>query len=497
MVESRSVKKTRTRKTTRAALFAGAAALMSLAPVACAQSSDALINKLEQKGILTAEEAKELREESRQDFNSGFTNSFDKAFGKITGMPDWVTGYRLSGDFRGRFDDETGDNPGFPDRIRLRYRLRVGLAVNMTDNLQVGFRVASGDPAPGSGYGGNPNGNTSTFQDNFSKKFIYIDAAYGKWMPINDGTWMVAATFGKMDNPFALSPMVFDPDLTPEGAALQASYQINDQQSLAFNGAAFVLDEQKLSTQDPFMYGAQLLWNAQWTPRLATALGIAAFDIVNAGMLTVDSVPVVNLGNTRNLVNALTGQGVSTYGPAFNYNPVIGDFSVTYTLDRFPLYQGKFPVKLATEFMENPGAPGNNEGYWGGVTFGKAGKKGAWDISYRYQYLEADAWYDQMVDDDNGVFYSNQVNGAPTLSSTFSGGPIPLGVYGGTNIKGHLIRFDYSITDALMFSVTCYINDLINPALNVSNVSFPPNSNVPGQPQNSMIHLMADLMWKF
>jgi hypothetical protein len=495
------MKKTRAQKTTRAALFAGAAALMSMAPPTYAQSSDALINKLEQKGILSADEARELREESRQDFNSGFTNSFDKAFGKITGMPDWVTGYKLSGDFRGRFDDFTGDNPDFTDRIRLRYRLRVGLLVNMKDDLQVGFRVGSGEPAPGAvsgsslNYGGNPNSNNSTLQDNFSKKFLYVDAAYGKWTPINDGTWMLVTTIGKMDNPFAFSPMVFDADLTPEGAVLQGGYKFNDSQSLSLIGAAFVLDEQKLSSQDPFIYGAQLLWNAKWTPRFESSLGIAAFDIVNRNMLTVDSVPVVNLGNTRTLVPALTGGlGATTYGLVYNYNPVIGDASFTYTLDSFPLYQGKFPIKLAAEFMDNPGAPSNNEGYWGGITFGKSGKKGTWDITYRYEYLEADAWYDQMVDDDNAAFYSNQVNGAPNLSSSASGAPIPLGVYGGTNIKGHLVKFNYSITDALTFSMTCYVNDLIKPGLNIQNVTF---GTGPGQPQNNMIHVMADIMWKF
>lgn len=489
------MKKTRTSKTTQAALFAGASALISLAPVTHAQSSDALINKLEQKGILSAEEAKELREESRQDFNSGFTNSFENAFGKITGMPGWVTGYKFGGDFRGRFEDFTGDNPGFPDRIRLRYRLRAGLVVNLKDDLQVGFRVGSANPSPGTGYGGNPLSNNSTLQDNFSKKFLYIDAAYGKWTAIDDGTWLIAATIGKMDNPFPLSWMVFDPDLTPEGAALQAGYKLNDRQSLVFNGAAFVLDEQKLSSQDPFMYGAQLLWNAKWTPRLESSLGIAAFDIVNRNILTVDSVSVVNLGNTRTSVPALTGgTGADTFGLLYNYNPVIGDASVTYTLDRFPLYRGKFPIKLAAEFMDNPGAPSNNEGYWGGITFGKSGRKGAWDITYRYEYLEADAWYDQMVDDDNAAFYSNPVNGGPGLSTSSSGAAIPLGVFGGTNIKGHMVRFNYSITDALTFSLTCYVNDLINPALNVQSVTFGAG---PGQPKNSMLHVMADIMWKF
>ncbi len=33
---------------------------------------------------------------------------------------------------------------------------------------------------------------------------------------------------------------------------------------------------------------------------------------------------------------------------------------------------------------------------------------------------------------------------------------------GGTNIKGHLIKFNYSIYDSLTFSFTAYINELIN-----------------------------------
>ena len=494
------MKKNRPTKTTRAALFTGAAALMALTPSIRGQSSsDALINKLEQKGILSAAEAKELRAESRQDFNSSFTNSFDKAFGKITGMPDWVTGYKLSGDFRGRFEDFTGDNPDFPDRIRLRYRLRVGLTVNMKDDLQAGFRLASGDSAGGS-FGGNPLSNNSTFQDDFTKKFLYIDAAYGKWTAINDGTWLVATTIGKMDNPFPLTAMVFDPDLTPEGAVIQAGYKINDVHSLALIGAAFVLDEQKLSSQDPFMYGAQLQWNAKWTPRLESSLGVAVFDIVNRDLLTVgssgkavDSVPTVNLGNTRAPTTPLSGSpGDITYGLRYNYNPIIADASVTYTLDTFPLYRGKFPIKLTGEFMDNPGAADKNHGYWGGVTFGKSGKKGTWDVSYRYEYLEADAWYDQLVDDDMAAFYSNPVNGGPTPSSTVTSAPSPIGVFGGTNLKGHLVRFNYSITDALTFSAICYVSDLINPELNVQSTLLGP-----AQPQNNVIHLMADLMWKF
>jgi polyhydroxyalkanoate synthesis regulator phasin len=87
---------TKKNKTTKLALFAGAAALAALAPQVHAQSSDALIDKLVDKGILSSDEAKDLRDETDKDFKT--------AVAAKTGMPDWVTSYKLYGDFRGRFD---------------------------------------------------------------------------------------------------------------------------------------------------------------------------------------------------------------------------------------------------------------------------------------------------------------------------------------------------------------------------------------------------------
>jgi hypothetical protein len=339
---------------------------------------------------------------------------------------------------------------------------------------------------------GSPLSNNSTMQDNGSKKMIYIDAAYGKWTPINDGVWMMAATIGKMDQPFQVSQMVFDSDYTPEGAALQGSCKINDNHSLAVNGAAFVLDEVAASGRDPFMYGGQAIWNANWTPRIASSLGIGVFDIVNPGALGLSGFT----GNTNNynpggVQNVNQGNSRNRYGNLdYNYNPIVVSASATYTLDTFPLYNGKFPIKFAGEYMNNPGADpvkghDNNIGYWVGIQLGKSGKKGTWDIFYRYQYLEADAWYDELVDDDNVVFYANGAAGT-ALAKT--------GWVSGTNIKGQMIKFDYSLTDALTFTFTAYLNNLINPTLNTTGITAP---NVPNEPKNYALHVMADLMWKF
>jgi hypothetical protein len=439
---------------------------MALTPQTHAQSSvDALLNKLEQKGILSVYEAKELKAENAQDTAA----DFNKALGAKFPIPDWVTSYKLYGDFRGRFDDVSTATPAFKNssggsavddnNIRLRYRLRVGLTINMKDDLQVGFRLGS-DDAGTTANGGNPLSNNSTLQANGSKKFIFVDAAYGKWTPINDGTTMLAATIGKMDQPFQASSMLFDPDYTPEGAALQATYKINNNNSLAFNGGALVLDQG--NTRGPFLLGAQAIWNATWSSKIGTSLGLAGYEISNKK----DLIPTAGTGASydSNLGNTIVG-GI----PARNFNPFVLSGSATYTLDSFPLYPGAFPVKLAGEYMDNPAANNNNTGWWGGVTLGKSGKKGAWDISYRYQRLEADAWWDQVVDDDNIALYPTSLTAGAAA--------------GGTNVKGHLVKFNYSIYDSLTFSFTAYINDLIN-------------SPVPGA-KTGAVHAMADLMWKF
>src|SRR4051794_3005575 len=82
-----------------------------------AQSSDALIDKLVDKGILTVKEANDLREEADKNFS--------QAYAVKSGMPDYVNQFKFTGDFRGRYESFNGDNDDFTSRNRFRYRLRV------------------------------------------------------------------------------------------------------------------------------------------------------------------------------------------------------------------------------------------------------------------------------------------------------------------------------------------------------------------------------------
>ena len=465
-------------KSNKYAAVAGALALTAMGATAQAQSADALIDKLVDKGILTSKEANDLRAETDKDFN--------KAYSLKSGLPEWVSSLKFNSDFRGRFERNYWDNAALVTRDRYRYRLRFGVTASFYDDFTVGFRLASANQASGigAGTGGNPVSLNTDIGGGSSKKLVYFDTAFASWNPIHTGDWTVTMTAGKMDNPFALSNMVFDYDITPEGAALQGGYTINDKQAIKFNSAFFVLGEISKATgpylspsHDPFMLGAQALWESKWTPKVESAFGVAAFAVSGKSNLALGtSQPNFSNGNTRSAAGYLLN----------NYTPIVASGAVTYKLASFPGYEGQFPLKLSGEYLKNPGASANNQGYFAGIQLGKAGHKGLWEIFYRYQRLDGDAWYESFPDDDNGAFYSSAA--IPGSAKVYSNAG---GFFGGTNIKGHLVKATYNFTDYLNMSMTFYLNDLINrPLAGAGALAAAGNTSGAG-------HFMVDMMWKF
>ena len=464
------------------AMVAGAVAMERTT----AQSADALIEKLVEKGILSSKEAVELRKETDSDFGKALRNRQD--------LPDWVTVFKLTGSFAGRFEHFHADNPLYTERTRYRYRARLGAVVTLKEDFEVGIQMSSGEFDPRYG-GGSPVSGQSTLASGASRKPVFFELAYGKWTAINNDIATASMTIGKMRNPFQPSSsvadeptMLFDPDIFPEGLAASVSYHIDPKHTLNFDGGYYVLGEvdQTLPVDnilspghDPAFYGGQLTWNAKWSKKLSTALGVSAFSLTGRENLRVFTppapdllaVPNVNAGNTR------SGLG----GLAYDMTPLMVSPQVVYTLSSFPLYPGEFPVRLYGDYAENPSAPRDNVGYRLGIRLGKASKKGTWDVGYRYQSLGADVWYEELVDDNNGAFYQQ----ADPLSGFFipSDGTGGRGYRGGTNVRGHLVRVNYAITDGLMFSFNYYLNSLIHPS---------PAGSVSGAG-----HFFTDLEWKF
>lgn len=450
--------------TTWAALAAGIFVTGLTGSLGHGQSSDSLLNKLVDKGILTTKEAEDLKKESSSDFT--------KAYQAKSGMPDWVTSLKINGDFRARYEGhffEDGEGPFAVQRDRFRYRVRLGMVATLQDNFDIGFRLASADGAGGFTQG-NPVSASSTAQDNATRKGIFVDLAYAKWHPLNSASMDASLTIGKMENPFAVSYNVFDPDYNPEGLAGQFTYRLNSQHALKATGGAFVLDELQFDTSDPYLLGAQLGLESTWSKHLSSSLSAGVLNITTPTNLVNAAVPNVNRGNTRNAAGA----------PTTFFNPILGDASVTYTLDSFPLYKGAFPIKAIGEYLINPATSSDNEAYMVGAVFGRASKRGQWELSYQYRELGANSWYEELPDDDFVGFYQAQQANAGFNSAA---NPAGAGYGGGTNVRGHVGKVSYAILDSLLFAVTYYNGQLVDES--------------PAGSKSAVHHLMVDLIWKF
>lgn len=449
----------KSKKLTWAATAASILASATFATTGRAQQSEALLEVLVKKGVLTEQEAEDLKADLAKE---------SKQFVKVRSIGKETMSLDLYGDVRTRIEGFYSDDPAMVDRTRFRYRLRVGMTATLFDRFEAGLRLTSSEA--NSSFGGDPISGNTTYQDNGSKKFIYIDLAYGRWYAFTNQSFQSTLTLGKMENPFVLSDMVFDGDYTPEGGGLSFGYNPSLSHALKLNVGGFVLDEIGGQSEDPYMVGAQVRWDANWAyneahaPKLQSSVGIAALAIMQENVLTNGAVPNVNRGNTR-----LPGSGVLAY----HYNPIVADAAITYTFDKAPLYNGAFPIRVGGDFMYNTAAPERNRAFSAGITLGKAGKKGTWDVGYRYKYLGADAWYEEVVDSDFGAFY--QV--AQANSGTGTG-------YGaGTNIKGHVFKVSYAPFNSIVLSATWLKTKLIDEPV--------------GGSDSDMNRVQIDALWKF
>jgi hypothetical protein len=201
-----------------AALCAGC--LLPLNPLR-AQGDSALLDALVKKGVLTDQEAEDIRADEQKDYSS-------TAASKIN-LSTSIKSITFYGDLRVRYEMRDGtvhagdvDSGGLVSggdsqtRSRWRYRLRFGVKGDLYDQFFYGLRLAT-----------NPNYDRSgnvTFGDSDSggpfgkdKSLLAVDQVFLGWKP----TDYITLTGGKMPNPFYTTSMVWDENLNPEGAAEQ------------------------------------------------------------------------------------------------------------------------------------------------------------------------------------------------------------------------------------------------------------------------------------
>jgi len=235
-------------------------ALLASSPsLSFAGEVDILMRKLVEKGILTKQDAESIVQEIRQETPKQEKEQQKVETKKIESKeaevpqwakklpdwvinpPDWIKNIKLSGDLRLRYQWEDRKDDDKEDRNRGRFRLRLGAETRLVDEVKVGFGLASGS--------GDPRSTNVTFENTFEKKNVKIDYAFAEYKPAK---WF-SVIGGKFQNLlYRPSDLLWDTDITPEGAAAKFKHSVLHNLELFFNSGFFILDERS-SNKDPFM----------------------------------------------------------------------------------------------------------------------------------------------------------------------------------------------------------------------------------------------------
>jgi hypothetical protein len=449
-------------------------ALLITTSKVCAQSSDAVLDLLIKKGVITKQEADAVREQAKEQ-NAKIIEQYSKVK-----TSSWVNSINFYGDLRLRMDSinfETDPATGqawLPNQLLWRYRLRLGMEAKFVDWATINVRLASGD--------GNPVSLNQTFDQTFRKFGINVDVASVTLRPPNQDWITVIA--GKMLNPFWQpnlgSSMIYSVDLTPGGVAEQLQWKFgeNKQYRLFAQAGQFIGNLFALSEQDNYIFDQQAgievrLGKDPKKPRLKiTAAG---------GYFVTDNMNLVKAPQDTNLGNTLVAPvAITNYLGNFQIGYARGEIAWLVSEQPFLGTPAVFTIsgeydKNFSSIYENSSLPPGNatQGWTLQAAFGQCNRKGQWQVLYQFKALEANAIWDAITDSNWGT--------------------------GGTDRRGHVIQATYNVLDWWQLRFTSYITEKIssspNPVL-VGNV-LQNGHNQYGFAGEYQLRLQADTTFKF
>lgn len=275
-----------------------------------------------------------------------------------TGVVALPSRFMFSGDMRVRYESNFGVK-GVRNRDRgvLRARLRAAYAVN--DWLAVGGQLATGDPD-------DPNSTDITLSGFDDDLQVSLDQAYLRLAP---GDFQ--AYLGKFPQPFARTELVWDVDVSPQGASASYATSLGDTK-LKASALYFIVDE-AVAGPDSRMIGGQI---AMETPPafLQGELAVGYYDY------SLRSVAGAAAGDFRSnqLVN---GRYLSDFD--------LLDIIAVMTWRGFG---ERWPVRFIGDYVHNFGAATKaNTGFGTDLQIGRANQQGDWRFTYGYAQTETDA----------------------------------------------------------------------------------------------------------
>jgi hypothetical protein len=535
---------TKNRKTSKLALVAGATALAAFIPQAHADSSsDSLINKLEQKGILSADEAKQLRTEAAE----SETNLISQIPASKWKLSSAIKSIELFGDVRLRYEYRAADNP-WPNpkegttlgngnsgttgdtysRERFRYALRFGLRGDLQDDWNYGIRIeTSSNPrsqfvtfgddtgktiANSANAATPPNGGTPSDK---TSDFLGVGQVFLGWHPTS---WF-SITAGKMPQQLYTTPMVWSSSINPEGAFEKLQTTIGPVDLFAGAGQ-FAYQDPSVTSQfpsgDTFLLANQVGMNARFGKSMSAKIAPVMYVYAGKGNPPAPGLvpPPSQAALASSIYYPFVGQG-NPSGPTAGFNsqynqigindllileiPAEFDFKIYHT----PLgtVQGRLFGDFAYNFNGDerardafatapaafPGmksaATGENMAYQVGIGFGSDGATYGPTQGLVYGTTSKKNTWEARFYWQAIRQYSLDVN---LLDADF--------FEGRGNLQGFYTAFSYSITDAIIGTVRYGNANPINSKLGTggSNPDLPALNPI----KNYQI-VQMDLTWRF
>jgi hypothetical protein len=316
-------------------------------------------------------------------------------------VPEWVKNVSIRGDFRYRYE-MVDDNvsAGSRDRDRNRIQARVGIYGKVNEEVDFGFRLATGNNA-------SPTSNNQDLDTSFSSKSIWLDLAYFDYHPESIRGLHVLG--GKIVYPFYRpggSDLMMDTDVTPEGIAVTYRKQIREGLDIFGSAGGFYVEERQLDADTS-------LWAVQ---------GGATFGLNKERKLYLTAGGgYYHYGNVQGK-SALGITANEFYGNSSAGNVFTSDFNIMQGFAELGWNAGGLPVVIFGDYLKNIRAASQEDtAYMAGVGVGKCTKPGTWAAGYNYRDVEADAVLGVLAE------------------ATFGGG--------GTDVKGHKFSFNYQLAE--------------------------------------------------
>ena len=200
-----------------------------------------LVNALVTKGILTEDEAALLSKQHASE-----SKARDKKVKSKLSISKYLDEGKLYGDIRVRQEwrsaDEYGGNDSI-DRSRQRYKITLGFKTKIADNWFTDLALAMGSK------GRSDNATLGSGGYAESKEEIFVKRAMVGWKPTD---WLTLQA-GRIKNPLYTKPMVWDKDLTWDGASWKTKYKMSKQTTISTTGGVNTMqgdDTQRRNSAD-------------------------------------------------------------------------------------------------------------------------------------------------------------------------------------------------------------------------------------------------------